>query len=68
MSQADNDAARVRNGRVGIPAGKMEGEKKTDQDAQGYVRCSACGRAYPPEPMIEGRCWLCRHGITLNNS
>jgi late competence protein required for DNA uptake (superfamily II DNA/RNA helicase) len=45
---------------------KIEEPKKSATIRQEHVRCSTCGRAYPPEPMVDGRCFYCRKGITLN--
>lgn len=52
-------------GRLTEVAAKTGEEKKSAQPEQGFAICSSCQRAYPPEPMVDGRCWLCRHGIPL---
>lgn len=68
MAKVDPYAVRASQGDVVRSAEKMSEPDKPDPSERQGVRCSACGRAYPPEPMIDGRCFLCRHGISLNGS
>ena len=58
MSRVDQGAARGSGGVLDAPsADNRDNPKKSAEQAQRDVRCSACGGAYPPEPMVEGLCW-----------